>query len=106
MCWKCIHLLFLLVILIEKRTVNTDCSVQYEALRYIYMYPHEEILFIDGATSVVRSVLITSVSMHNLTAVMSCTAMSLFYLTTSLCHFLVLLHHVCGLTAGWATVIR
>ena len=46
------------------------------------MYPHEEMLFIAGSTSVVRSVLIASVSIHNLTAVMSCTAMLLSYLTT------------------------
>jgi len=52
-------------------------------------------LFIAGPTSVVRSVLIGSVSIHNLTAVMSCTAILLFYLTTILLHFLVLPHSVC-----------
>lgn len=58
-------------------------------------------LFIAGSTSVVRSVLIASLSIHNLTAVMSGTAILLFYSTTILLHFLVLLRCVYVWADSW-----
>jgi len=69
---------FLLVILSEEHTIYTQYSVQHEACKQICMYPLEEMLFIAGSTSVVRSVLIASVSIHNLAAVMSGTAIFFF----------------------------